>query len=91
MREQAKQKTYFGLEIFSNGYCPGVKESDIKRLPFYEFWLKKSLGSTQGVFVDENGKAVVSVDRYGGVYVDGKLYVNGKEYKEDGQEARSKV
>jgi len=27
---------------------------------------------------------VVSVDRYGGVYVDGKLYVNGKEYKEDG-------
>ena len=33
--------------------------------------------------VDENGKAVVSVDRYGGVYVDGKLYVNGKEYKED--------
>ena len=26
---------------------------------------------------------MVSVDRYGGVYVDGKLYVNGKEYKED--------
>ena len=24
------------------------------------------------------------MDRYGGVYVDGKLYVNGKEYKEDG-------
>ena len=42
-------------------------------------------GSGRGVkIVDENGKAVVSVDRYGGVYVDGKLYVNGKEYKEDG-------
>ena len=40
--------------------------------------------SGRGVkIVDENGKAVVSVDRYGGVYVDGKLYVNGKEYKED--------
>ena len=55
MSKQAKQKTYFGLEIFSNGYCSGVKESDIKKLPFYEFWLKKSLGSTQGVFVDKNG------------------------------------
>lgn len=55
MRKQAKQKTYFGLEIFSNGYCPGAKESDIKKLPFYEFWLKRSLGSTQGVFVDKNG------------------------------------
>ena len=60
MREQAKQKTYFGLEIFSNGYCPRVKESDIKKLLFYEFWLKKSLGSTQGVFVDENGKEIES-------------------------------
>ena len=53
-------KTYLGLEIFSNGYCPGVKESDIKKLSFYEFWLKKSLGSTQGVFVDENGKEIES-------------------------------
>ena len=60
MSKQAKQKTYFGLEIFSNGYCSGVKESDIKKLPFYEFWLKKSLGSTQGVFVDENGKEIES-------------------------------
>lgn len=60
MSKQAKQKTYFGLEIFSNGYCSGVKESDIKRLPFYEFWLKKSLGSMQGVFVDESGKEIES-------------------------------
>ena len=49
-------------------------------------WIAVSPGeSGRGVkIVDENGKAVVSVDRYGGVYVDGKLYVNGKEYKEDG-------
>ena len=49
-------------------------------------WMVVSPGeSGRGVkIVDENGKAVVSVDRYGGVYVDGKLYVNGKEYKEDG-------
>ena len=48
-------------------------------------WIVVSPGeSGRGVkIVDENGKAVVSVDRYGGVYVDGKLYVNGKEYKED--------
>lgn len=58
MREQAKQKTYFGLEMFSNSYCPRVKESDIKKLLFYEFWLKKSLGSTQGVLVDESGKEI---------------------------------
>ena len=49
-------------------------------------WIVVSPGeSGRGVkIVDENGKAVVFVDRYGGVYVDGKLYVNGKEYKEDG-------
>ena len=49
-------------------------------------WIVVSPGeSGRGVkIVDENGKAVVSVDRYGGVSVDGKLYVNGKEYKEDG-------
>ena len=43
-------------------------------------WIVVSPGeSGRGVkIVDENGKAVVSVDRYGGVYVDGKLYVNGK-------------
>mgnify|MGYP000297989059 CR=1 FL=1 len=48
-------------------------------------WIVVSPGeSGRGVkVVDENGKAVVTVDRYGGVYVDGKLYVNGKEYKED--------
>ena len=48
-------------------------------------WIVVSPGeSGRGVkIVDENGKAVVSVDRYGGVYVDGKLYVNGKEYKDD--------
>ena len=48
-------------------------------------WIVVSPGeSGRGVkIVDENGKAVVSVDRYGGVYVDGTLYVNGKEYKED--------
>ena len=49
-------------------------------------WIVVSPGeSGRGVkIVDENGKAVVSVDRYGGVYVHSKLYVNGKEYKEDG-------
>ena len=48
-------------------------------------WIVVNPGeSGRGVkIVDENGNAVVSVDRYGGVYVDGKLYVNGKEYKED--------
>ena len=53
-------KTYFGLKICSNGNSIGVRESVIKRLPFYEFWLEKSLGSTQGVFVDESGKEIES-------------------------------
>lgn len=48
-------------------------------------WIVVNPGeSGRGIkIVDENGQPVVSVDRYGGVYVDGKLYVNGKEYKED--------
>ena len=48
-------------------------------------WIVVSPGeSGRGVIIqDENKNAVVTVDRYGGIYVDGKLYVNGKEYKED--------
>lgn len=36
-------KTYFGLEIFENNL---VKENDIKKLPFYEFWDESAKGST---------------------------------------------
>ena len=39
----ANQKTYFGLRVIRKKYVLG---SDIKKLPFYEFWLKSSLGST---------------------------------------------
>lgn len=54
-------------------------------------WIVVNPGeSGRGIkIVDENGRAVVSVDRYGGVYVDGKLYVNGKEYKEDDDSMRA--
>lgn len=36
------QTTYFGLKV----YKEGVKESDIKKLPFYEFWEESARGST---------------------------------------------
>jgi hypothetical protein len=35
--------TYFGLTVYENR---AVKESDIKKLPFYEFWKESFRGST---------------------------------------------
>ncbi len=39
----ASQTTYFGLQVIRGKY---VLSSDIQKLPFHEFWLKSSLGST---------------------------------------------
>ncbi len=36
-------KTYFGLNIYDEYY---VLEEEIKQLPFYDFWLESSKGST---------------------------------------------
>lgn len=49
-----------------------------------ENWIVIDPGKTgRGVqIVDESGKASVVVDRYGGIYVNGKFVVNGKEYRE---------
>lgn len=45
-------------------------------------WIVVSPGeSGRGIIIqDENKNAVVTVDRYGSIYVKGKLYVNGEEY-----------
>ena len=41
-------RTYFGLEIIKDRY---IREDDIKKLPFYEFWEESATGST--MVVDE--------------------------------------
>ena len=45
-------------------------------------WIVVSPGeSGRGVIIQgENKNAIVMVDRYGGIYVNGKLHVNGEEY-----------
>ncbi|WP_314703942.1 hypothetical protein [Stomatobaculum longum] len=52
-------------------------------------WIVVNPGeSGRGIIIqDENQNAIVTVDRYGGVYIKGKLYVNGKEYGENSMEA----
>ena len=45
-------KTYFGLVIYNDEY---VLESDIKKLPFYEFWQKSNIGSTMIVLENDTG------------------------------------
>ena len=45
-----KNKTYFGLEIYQGNL---VKENDIKKLPFYDFWLESAYGSTYAIIDDE--------------------------------------
>jgi hypothetical protein len=38
--------TYFGLQVVELGNTRVVREADIQRLPFYEFWEASSVGST---------------------------------------------
>lgn len=45
-----KNRTFFGLEIYQGNL---VKENDIKKLPFYEFWLESAYGSTYAIINDE--------------------------------------
>ena len=45
-----KNKTYFGLKIHQDNL---IKESDIKNLPFYEFWLESAKGSTCAIIDGE--------------------------------------
>ena len=42
--------TYFGLSVYDNY----ILESDIKKLPFYNYWLESSIGS--GVAILENNE-----------------------------------
>ena len=45
-----KNRTFFGLEIYQGNL---VKENDIKKLPFYDFWLESAYGSTYAIIDDE--------------------------------------
>ena len=45
-----KNKTYFGLKIHQDKL---IKIDDIKKLPFYDFWLDSSKGSTYAIIDDE--------------------------------------
>ena len=47
-----RDRTFFGLQV----YPSGDKESDIKKLPFYEFWKASATGSTCALF---NGETYV--------------------------------
>ena len=52
-------------------------------------WIVVNPGeSGRGIIIqDENKNATVIVDRYGSVYINGKLFVNGKEYGENSMKA----
>ena len=50
------EKTYYDLKIYDNGTMRGVLQDDIEALPFFDYWQKMSLGSTQGIYIDESGK-----------------------------------
>ena len=45
----ARDRTFFGLKV----YPLGIRESDIKKLPFYEFWKASASGSTCALFNSE--------------------------------------
>lgn len=50
------EMTYYDLKIYDNGMMRGVLQDDIEALPFFDYWQKMSLCSTQGIYIDESGK-----------------------------------
>ena len=50
------KKTCYDLKIYDNDGMLGVLQEDIEALPFFDYWQKMSLCSTQGIYIDENGK-----------------------------------
>ena len=50
------KKTYYDLKIYDNDGTLGVLQEDIEALPFFGYWQKMSLCSTQGIYIDESGK-----------------------------------
>lgn len=52
------EKTIFGLPVVRRGNDQGyVRVSDIRSLPFFEFWKQGARGTTQ--LIDEDGEALV--------------------------------
>jgi|GEM_PF-1106260 len=50
------KKTCYDLKIYDNGMMRGVLQEDIEALLFFGYRQKMSLGSTQGIYIDESGK-----------------------------------
>ena len=50
------KKTCYDLKIYDNGMMLGVLQEDIEALSFFDYRQKMSLGSTQGIYIDESGK-----------------------------------
>nr|WP_314166905.1 hypothetical protein [uncultured Campylobacter sp.] len=50
------KKTCYDLKFYDNGMIRGVLQDDIEALPFFDYWQKMSLCSTQGIYINENGK-----------------------------------
>lgn len=51
-----EKQTYFGVNIYRYSNMTGVIESEIKKLPFFQFWRDSSLGSTCILFENGNDK-----------------------------------
>lgn len=49
-----KEKTYFGLSVYDNSERY-VLQSDIKKLPFYDFWEEGARGTTYILLSEERG------------------------------------
>jgi hypothetical protein len=46
MSSNKERTTYFGLKIYTIDNQDYVREKDIKKLPFYDFWKTSAKGST---------------------------------------------
>ena len=65
----ANKSTYFGLPVIEGKYVRGL---NIKKLPFYEFWRKASIGSTY-MNDPKSGEDLIYLDdweRFGRLFIE---------------------
>jgi hypothetical protein len=62
-----KNKSYFGLEIHQENL---IKVNDIKKLPFYDFWLDSSKGSTQPIIDNEGYVYLCDFENFSKLFIE---------------------
>jgi len=72
-----QEKTYFGLSIHLNDERY-VLESDIKKLPFYDFWKESVRGTTCVILDEDSGIFLHDWENFCRLFIETSIYKRSK-------------